>query len=80
MTIVRIKKWGNSYALRIPKNLADDLELKLDSSVEIKHEQGKIVVTPIRKEYTLDEFVAQITSENLHGEIDPGNAIGNEAW
>jgi antitoxin component of MazEF toxin-antitoxin module len=34
----------------------------------------------IGKEFTLDELVAQITPENLHGEIDPGNAAGNEAW
>jgi antitoxin MazE len=80
MPIVRLKKWGNSYALRIPKNLIDDLELELDSRVEIKHDRGKIVLTPIRREDALDELVAQITPENLHGAMDPGNSAGDEAW
>jgi antitoxin MazE len=80
MTIIRIKKWGNSFGVRIPKNVANDLDLKLDSTVEIHQEQGRIILTPIQQVYTLAELVSQITPENLHGEIEPGNSAGNEAW
>jgi antitoxin MazE len=80
MTVVRIKKWGNSLGLRIPKNVADDLDLTLDSSVEIHQEQGKIILTPVQQVYTLAGLVSQITPENLHGEIEPGGSAGVEDW
>lgn len=80
MNTVRIKKWGNSLALRIPKPMADDLDLTENSLIEIKSERGNIVLVPLRKEYTLDELVEQITPENRHGEIGPDNVVGNEAW
>lgn len=30
--------------------------------------------------YTLDDLLADITPDNLHHEIDTGDAVGNEAW
>ena len=33
-----------------------------------------------RKRYSLEELVEGITPENRHDEIDPGIAVGNEAW
>ncbi|MBI5652477.1 MAG: hypothetical protein HZC40_18825 [Chloroflexi bacterium] len=29
---------------------------------------------------TLDQFLEQITDENIHSEIDTGPAIGKEEW
>ena len=29
---------------------------------------------------SLDEMLSVITDENLHSEIETGNAIGNEVW
>lgn len=80
MNTVRIKKWGNSLAVRIPKHVADDLDLGEDSLVEIKHEQGQLVLVPLKKEYSFDELVEQITPDNTHGEIGPDNLVGHEAW
>ena len=31
-------------------------------------------------QYTLDELLAQVTPENLHGEIGPIGSVGIEAW
>ncbi len=80
MKTVRIKKWGNSLALRIPKHMADEMELGEDSLVEIKRERGNLVLVPLRKEYSLDDLIAQITPDNTHSEIGPDNLLGNEAW
>ena len=39
-----------------------------------------LLLRPARKEYTLDELVAQITPENRHEETDWGPRTGREAW
>ena len=79
--LTKIQKWGNSLALRIPKAFAVDAQLENDSLVEISLDKGKIIVTPIPvPRWTLEELLAGITKNNLHDEVDPGFAVGNEVW
>ena len=81
MAISRIQKWGNSYGLRIPKTILDQMGLGPDTRFEIQQEQGKIIITPIKDpELTLDELLAKITPENLHHEVDWGVSVGKEGW
>jgi antitoxin MazE len=81
MTLTRIQKWGNSYGVRIPKIILDEMDLMPDAQVEIREEQGSIIITPIRKgKLSLEELLSQITPENMHGETDWGRPMGNEAW
>jgi antitoxin MazE len=43
--------------------------------------EGKLSATPVvEHKYSLAELLAGVTQENLHGEIDWGNAIGKEVW
>jgi antitoxin MazE len=77
----RIKKWGNSLALRIPAPLAAEVGLADNSPVELSLADGKLVVSLlVQAEYDLQHLLAQITEENLHGEVDTGPAAGLEAW
>ena len=77
----RIKKWGNSLALRIPKPLAIEVGLDEGSRIDITAEGDKLVITPVREpELTLSVLLAQITPENLHKEVDTGAVVGDEAW
>lgn len=73
----KIKKWGNSLAVRIPSELANSLGLSEDSNVEMIIQNGKLVIKPVMK-YTLEELVSQITEENRHDLIDFGPPMGNE--
>jgi antitoxin MazE len=75
----RVQKWGNSLALRIPKSLADEAGLNDESLVEISLHDGQINIKPLYH-YELTDLLAQIRDENKHGEIDTGEAQGNEAW
>jgi antitoxin MazE len=78
---VQIQKWGNSLALRIPKSFAVEAKIKQGSTVEVSLESGKIIVFPVaEQEFSLDELLAQVTAENLHGEIDTGGSVGQEIW
>ena len=40
----RIKKWGNSLALRIPKRLANQIGLKPNTPVELSLVEGKLMI------------------------------------
>ncbi|MBK7893462.1 MAG: AbrB/MazE/SpoVT family DNA-binding domain-containing protein [Anaerolineaceae bacterium] len=77
----QIKKWGNSLALRIPKLLAEQLDIKTDSEVEIAVEDGQLLIRPLpQPKLTLEELLSQITAENLHEEVETGTAVGGEVW
>ncbi len=77
----RVRKWGNSLALRIPKALADEAGIEKDSAVELALEDGRLVVarkTPRR--YTLKRLLAGVTPRNRRREVDTGPSVGGEAW
>jgi antitoxin MazE len=77
----KIQKWGNSLAVRIPKAFAEEAGLDTDSAVDIQVVDGHIHIIPIKKPvYDLDDLLENITPDNLHGEVDTGDAVGNEAW
>ena len=77
----QIKKWGNSLALRIPKLLALDANLKLNKLVAISFDKGSIIITPIdEKEYSLKKLLKGVSKNNLHGEFDTGTPVGKEIW
>lgn len=78
---IRIQKWGNSLALRIPKSFANKVGLQRETTVEISLDDGKLVVTPVSKpKPTLKQLLVKITKENLHHAVDTGANVGNELW
>jgi antitoxin MazE len=55
--------------------------LELDQEVDVREEQGRIVMEPIRsRRYDIDELVAGVTDENLHEPVDTGRPRGSEVW
>jgi antitoxin MazE len=76
----QIAKWGNSLALRIPRNLAAEVNVQDGDRVDVSVENGALVVRPARKRYTIEELVADMTPDNRHGETDWGKPRGKEVW
>ena len=77
----KIKKWGNSLALRIPKSFALNANLRQNELVDISIDKEKIIITPIReKEYSLDKLLEGVSEDNLHGEFDTGVPVGKDIW
>lgn len=76
----QITKWGNSLGLRIPKAVAEQVNLGEGDIVDLTVERDAIVVRPARPKYSLDELVDRITPRNRHRESDWGGAVGNEVW
>lgn len=78
---IHIRRWGNSAAVRIPAAVLQTAGLKPDDPVDVREEQGRIVIErPLRKVADLQALVDQITPENLHEETDWGPPQGKEVW
>jgi antitoxin MazE len=45
---VLVKKWGNSASVRIPASILAAARMRLDQAVDVREEQGRIVIEPIR--------------------------------
>ena len=75
-----ITKWGNSLAVRISKHLAEEANLQEGTQVSIWLSDGKIVIAPKRKKYSLEELLEGISPEDIEGEIDWGSPVGEEVW
>lgn len=79
MMVVQFAMWGNSIALRIPSAYAKEIQAFAGSEAELTVQDGNLVIAPIKAPvYSLDELLAGITEENLHGEVGPTSAVGNE--
>ncbi len=78
---VIVKKWGNSAAVRIPASVMAAVHVELDQAVQVREEQGRIVIEPVRrKAYKLDDLLGNITKKNQHQLIDTGVPVGKEIW
>ena len=75
-----VQRWGNSLGIRIPKALALEAGLRPDVAVDLTLQGGRLLISPIIEVPTLEELLAQVTPENLHGETDWGPPVGRESW
>jgi antitoxin MazE len=76
-----VQKWGNSLAIRIPKDVADKVKIYQGSEIEMRvfEKDGTITLAPKKqqKKYSLEELLSQCKANNRHDEIDFG-IEGNE--
>jgi antitoxin MazE len=77
----KVKKWGNSLGIRIPKSFSSQAGITDGSDIELQLEGDKITIIPIHKnEYALDELLSKVSEENIHYEIKTNGPVGNEVW
>ncbi|MGH6735777.1 MAG: AbrB/MazE/SpoVT family DNA-binding domain-containing protein [Methyloceanibacter sp.] len=57
---VKIAKWGNSLAVRLPKAVVEEVGLKPDTEVDVTVQQGEVRVKRLRPRYTLEDMIAAI--------------------
>lgn len=79
--ITKVQKWGNSLAVRLPKEIAQQLSLREGTDVEFSPKEDALVIRLAKKQpLSLKDLVAGITTENVHKETDWGQPVGKEAW
>ena len=75
-----VSRWGNSLAIRVPASFAREVRLDDGDAVELQIVDGRLLITPIRSGYSLEQLVSGITDDNLHAETDWGPSVGRESW
>jgi antitoxin component of MazEF toxin-antitoxin module len=76
-TPVKVKKWGSSMAILIPRHFAKLRKIDIGSTIDIEPVK---VVKPERRRYTADELLATFKPEHRHGEWNLGDPVGKEIW
>lgn len=78
---ITIKKWGNSASVRLPSAVMRAANLRLDQTVEVREEKGRVVIEPVPEPaYSLEKMLSQITPDTMHEPVDFGKPVGKEIW
>ena len=76
----KYQKWGNSLAVRIPDEFAENLNWRAGSVVGFKQIGDKLTIVSGHPKYTLEQMVKGINKKNCHKEFDWGKPMGKEIW
>ena len=61
---VQVVRWGNSQAVRLPKEILKQARLREGDELTVRVENGRIALEPTEPEITLEKLVAGITPRN----------------
>ncbi len=75
--VARVEKCPDGFAVIVPTSLANQAGLHAGFPIVLEFAGGYLVVRP-KSSPTLDELLARITPENLHGEWADGPPVGSE--
>jgi antitoxin MazE len=75
-----VKRWGNSLAVRLPKDLAQTLEMNEGSRLTLEVVEDGLLIRRSRKKRDLNALLEGVTREGIHGEVDWGEPVGKEVW
>jgi antitoxin MazE len=77
--VTRIKKWGNSQGVRIPKNILDKILLSENDLVDITLQDGGLFIKGTKKKHIpLRERIKDYKENYKISEWDTGENIGKE--
>ena len=74
----QIKKWGNSYGIRLSMNMAKELNLAEGSLLEIEERKGKIILTPVENEISIEVLTQGMTVKGVREQLEDYPALGLE--
>lgn len=74
-----VQKWGNSLGIRIPRSVAEQVNLATGTPVEFETTDGVLTIRPARRRrrYKLADLLAKMKGPNPHGEMF-GKPVGRE--
>ncbi|MDO9533999.1 MAG: AbrB/MazE/SpoVT family DNA-binding domain-containing protein [Bacillota bacterium] len=75
-----IQKWGNSQAVRLPKAILELANIHEKDQVELRVENGNIIIIPFKKHKSLNERIAEYKGDYKCSEWDTGKPTGKEVW
>jgi len=80
--LIKVMKWGNSLALRIPHAFAREIRISENDKVNLTLEDGKLSIEPAPDylSFDLKDLLEEVNEDNVHYEIDSGKPRGKEIW
>lgn len=75
----KIRKWGNSLGVRIPRAFAAEARVEDGSTVDISMEEGSLRIRSIRRRYSLRELLKKVNPRNVHDEVATDGPVGRES-
>ena len=77
---VRVSRWGNSLAIRLPKAAVASLEVREGEPIDLAIEGDRVVLSTPRPRYTLEELVAAMDPDDEPEVLDDISAppVGDE--
>ena len=77
----QVKTWGNSQGIRIPKEVLQEANVKINDVLDVRVAAGMIMLVKPFRHKTLEERVAEFDGKlNLDGEFDWDEPVGREVW
>lgn len=76
-----VQKWGNSLAIRIPKDMADNIAISQGTAIKIIETKNGLEIVPSKPkfEFTLEELLSRCKPENRHETVEFG-IVGKELF
>lgn len=85
--VATLQKWGNSHGIRVPKQLLNDLNIKVNDKLNIEVENDKMIIKKEKTHKTLKERLENFYKKPISKikkieveEIDTGSPVGDEIW
>ena len=76
-----VQKWGNSLGIRIPKSVAEQVDLRTGTEVEFETTGGVLIVRPSRtrrRRHTLAALLAKAKGPSPHRRLQSDHPVGRE--
>lgn len=83
MQQVQVTKWGNSLGFRIPRGIADSLDIQAGDTLELTPAENGLLLKktqPAGKRYALADILDSFAPSSAHPEVDFGKPQGEEIW
>lgn len=75
----QVGKWGNCLAVRLPKDITQELDIKPNDTIDFTIDEGKIVLEILsdKPKFNLEELLADYP-DTQEEEVSWGSALGLE--
>ncbi len=75
-----VQRWGNSLGIRVPKAIAEQVNLSTGTEVEFDTTGGVLTVRPTRgrRRLKLADLLARMKPRHRHGELHKDRPRGRE--
>ena len=77
MVQARVKKWGSSMAVLIPRQFARSRRIDVGSVVDLENVKR---IDARQPRYKLSELMGKFKRRHRHAEWDIGGPVGREIW